>query len=207
VLVIKPGTAVVEEDVVVEPASALPVRVADAAGRPLTGTWATGISPENWHRPTRVAGDACSAYHLRPGTPRLMVFYEPARKLLGTLSLRGDEKAPAKVRLGPAGAVKGRLLGEDGRPLAGVAVRVYHRVRAAEEMNEHVHRESLVETGADGKFLIEAVIPGVKFELWPTRGRRTFQAVKQPAEASAEPGKTLDLGDVMVKPEPQNGEE
>src|SRR5262249_56321579 len=88
-----------------------------------------GMSAGGWHRPSRVAGDACGAYHLQPGKPRLMVFYEPTRKLFGTLRLKGDEKGPLVVRLGPGGAVRGRLVGPDGRPLAGVVVKVYHRER------------------------------------------------------------------------------
>jgi 5-hydroxyisourate hydrolase-like protein (transthyretin family) len=206
VVVIKPGTRVVRQDIVLEPTSALPVKVLDAAGRPVAGTWVAGISPEEWHRPTRIAGATCPAYHLQPGKPRLLVFYEPGRKLFGILRLKGDEKTPAQVKLGPGGVVTGRVVGEDGRPLAGVAVRLYHRERQAEEVHAHVHRSSPIETDADGKFRIEEVVPGVKLGLWFSRARRDYEPVKKGEDRAAEPGKTLELGDVKVKVRPRAGE-
>jgi RNA polymerase sigma factor (sigma-70 family) len=206
VLMIDPGISLIKQDVVLEPANALSVKVVDSAGRPVAGTWATGISPEEWHRPTRVAKDSCSAYHLEPGKPRLLVFYEPTKKLFGTLSLKGDEKDPAVVKLGPGATVKGRLLDEAGRPLAGVALQLYHRARTAEEIHAHVHRANSIETDAGGKFVIDGVVPGVKFGLWFSRGKRTFEPVQKLEDRSAEPGKPLDLGDVKLKANPSKGE-
>src|SRR5262249_39101897 len=47
VLEIKPGTAVVHQDILLEHSSALEVKIQDAEGRPVSGTWATGIDSEN----------------------------------------------------------------------------------------------------------------------------------------------------------------
>jgi hypothetical protein len=202
VLVIKPGTEVVEQDVVLERTTFLPVKVLDGAGKPVGSVWVAGMSPEEWHRPSRIAGDACGAYHLQPGKPRLMVFHEPTRKLFGTLRLKGDEKGPLVVRLGPGGAVKGRLVGPDGRPLAGVVVKLYHRERQAEEVNEHVHEATIVETDASGRFRLEGVVPGVKLDLWLRSGRRDFKLAEKLEGKETSPGKVLDLGDLKVKPDP-----
>jgi hypothetical protein len=204
VLVLEPGAGVVKQDVVLEPAAALPVKIVDGAGRPLGGTWVTGISPQEWHYPIKVAKDACSAYHLEPGKPRLLVFYEPGKKLMGLLRLKGDEKEPAVARLGPAGSVRGRLLGEGGKPLAGVTVRLYHRERPAEEIHRHAHRSRVIETDADGRFLIDEVVPGVKFGLSFSRGRRSFDPAEK-VDRVAPAGKPLDLEDVKVKPENKGG--
>src|SRR5207302_428351 len=127
-------------------------------------------------------------------------FHEPRRKLFGLLRLAGDEKKPQVVRLVPAGAVRGRLVDEDGRPLAGVAVRLYHPDRPAEEIHDRASRARPIETDADGKFLIDEVIPGVKFSLSFHRGRQALEPSVKRADSMAQPGKTLDLGEVKVKP-------
>jgi RNA polymerase sigma factor (sigma-70 family) len=206
VLVIKRGTKVLKQDVVLERAAALPVKVVDGDGRPVRDFWVAGISPQEWHRPVRIKKDSCEVYHLQSGKPRLVVFWQPGRKLFGTLRFKGDEKKPAVVRLGPAGEVRGRLIGENGKPLAGVTVSVYHRERPAEEVNEFVHRANLVQTDADGKFRIDQVLTAVKLTLGYARGRRTFEAVSKQKERSVRPGKVLDLGEIKMKLMPARGE-
>jgi RNA polymerase sigma factor (sigma-70 family) len=203
VLVVEPGTLEIKQDVVLERASALALKVVDSDGRGVTGTWVTGLSPQDWHRPTRIAKDTCSVYQLQ-GKPRLVVFHDPAGKRFATVRLKGDEKEVVVVKLGPGGAVKGRLIGEDGKPLAGVAVRLYHRERVAEEMHAHIHRASLVETDADGRFRIDGVVPGVPFYLALSRGQQSFEPAAKLADPQVQPGKRLDLGDVKVKPKRQS---
>src|SRR5262249_35813836 len=108
VLVLDPKkAAVVEQDVVLEPASTLPVRIQDACGRPVAGCWATGIGPQECHRPVRVTGNSTAAYHLQPDKPRLLVVHDPDGKRFGTLRLKGDEKEPQVVTVGPGASVKG----------------------------------------------------------------------------------------------------
>jgi RNA polymerase sigma factor (sigma-70 family) len=199
VLEIKPGAAVVRQDVVLEPANALPVQVTDGAGRPVAGTWAAGVGARDWNPAVRFPTASCTAYHLEPGKPRLLVFHDPAGKLFGLLRLRGDEKGPTVVKLGPGASVKGRLVGDDGAPVAGAAVQLYHHERPAQHIHELARGPRLAETGADGRFQIDQVVPGVKFSLSFSRGPRSFgQAGK--AEWSAAAGKALDVGDVKVKP-------
>src|SRR5262249_19338313 len=64
VLDIKPGTETVEQDIVLERATALPVKILGPDGKPLAGTWVTGLGPEDWHRPAEIKGDTCAAFHL-----------------------------------------------------------------------------------------------------------------------------------------------
>jgi RNA polymerase sigma factor (sigma-70 family) len=198
-LQIKPGTEIVEQNIVVELAAALPVKTQDANGLPLAGTLATGISSAEWDIPAWIENDSCAAYELEPGKARLMVFYAPAKKLAGTLALKGDEKGAAVVKLGPAGAVKGRLVGEDGNALVGVVVNIYFRERQAEEMHLHIHRAKLVETDADGKFQIDEVIPGLKLKWQFKRGTRTFEPLMKVDGRSVQAGAVLDVGEVELK--------
>jgi 5-hydroxyisourate hydrolase-like protein (transthyretin family) len=199
VLEIKPGTRLVKQDIVLEPAAALPVRIEDADGKPVSGALVTGIGPEDWHHPVAVETAECAAYHL-DGKPRLLVFFEPKRHLAGTLRLKGGEKGPVVAKLGPAGSVKGRLVGADGKPLAGVEVRLYFRERAAEEVHEEAHRTKLAVTDAAGAFTIDDVLPGLKFELSFGNERRKFEQVTKPAEpAEVKPGEVKNLGEIPVK--------
>jgi RNA polymerase sigma factor (sigma-70 family) len=209
VLQIKPGATLVQEDVMVEQASALPVQIQDAHGRPLTGAWVTGISPQNWNRPVRIDRDSCSAYHLQAGQPRLMVFYDPDRKVVGTVTLKGDEKTPAVAKLGPTGAAKGCLLAADGKPVAGFVIEVFYPTREAQEMHEHVHRATpRAVTDANGTFRIDGLIPGVPFKLDHHRaGRAPLRANPLVEPLTVRPGETLDLGDCKVKPPPPMGAE
>jgi hypothetical protein len=193
----------------VELATALPVKIHGPDGKPLGGTcWVTGISPDPSDPADPVEGGSCVAYHL-DGKPRLMVFYEPTQKLIGKLALQGDEREPVTVTLGPGGAVKGRLVDENGKPLAGVTVSLRHPDRQrAEALRDHIHRLRPVETDANGEFQIADVIPSVKFVLLFSRGNTKLAPVtKGAAVQTAAPGKTTDMGGLKLRPKSKsNGE-
>ena len=200
VLKIDPGATTFEQDLVLEPASSLPVKIRDLVGKPIKGTWATGISSGEGYAfpPTQVEGDSCSAYETT-GRPRLMIFYEPARKLFGTLAIKGDEKEAVTVTLGPGGSVKGRLVDAGGKPMAGVTV--YHALRhvGARELDERVvHGMARVETDAEGNFRIENIVPGIKVGLLFARGEQVLEPVMKSADFTTESGKTNDLGELKL---------
>jgi RNA polymerase sigma factor (sigma-70 family) len=200
VLDIKPGVGIVTQDIIIEPATALPVMIQDGDGRPVTGAFVTGINGDEANWPLRLEKETCAAYDLQPGKPRLMVFFEPATKLLGTLAFKGDEKEAAVVTLGAAGVVKGRLVGEDGKPLVGVVVNLHFPERTAAQIHDHIHRAKLVETDSAGAFQIDEVIPGPKFSLWFKQGVRFFEPFVQMDDSSVQAGATLDVGEIKLKP-------
>ncbi len=207
VLEIKPGVTVVNQDIVLERASALKVKIQDAEGRPLRDVWATGLSAENWRPPVPIKGDSCSAYGVEPGKPRLMVFYEPNNKLAGVRTLKGDEKPPIAVKLGPMGSMKGRLLDADGKPLAGVAVVVGYRDREAEEVHQVIHKTKLVVSDANGAFAFDELIPDRKFYVASLhRGKRLVEegATRQkPIAHEVKSGECRDVGALKLKPLPE----
>jgi RNA polymerase sigma factor (sigma-70 family) len=198
VLHLKLGVDVVTQDVIIAQAAALPVTIQDGDGRPLPGTWVTGINWAEWHRPLQVEKAACAVY-LEPGKPRLMVFYEPNKRLIGTLALQGDEMEPTAATLGRSAAVTGRLVSEDSKPLAGIAVNLHFPERTAAEIHDHIHSVKLVETDAEGRFQVSEVIPALKFSIWFGRGSQIFEPMMNLEERSVQAGRTLDLGDVKVK--------
>ena len=130
---------------------------------------------------------------------RLMVLYEPTKKLVGTLALKGDEKEPTVATLGRPGSVKGRLIAEDGTPLMNIAINVHFPERAVAEMHDHIHRAKLIETDSDGKFQMDEIVPGQNFSLTFSRGAQTFQPLTKIEGRSVQAGATLDLGEVKMK--------
>jgi len=204
VLEIKPGAAIVKQDIILERLNALTVVIQDAEGRPLSGVWATGISPENWHRAVHIKEDCCSAYGVEPGKSRLLVFYQPDKKLAGTMMLKGDEKAPIVAKLGPMGAIKGRLLGPDGKPLASVVVEIGYWDREAEEVFEVIRKTKAVVTDAAGAFTFTELIPGRKFSVVSLHRRKRLveegSTRRKPIIHEVNAGECRDLGTIKVKP-------
>ncbi len=177
--------------------------ILDAEGRPLAGTWAAGIAPGRFQPARRIEEASCFVYGERD-EPNLIVFYHPEKKLAGMRRLKGDEKEPILVRLGPTGAIKGRLLDGAGKPRVGVTVEVNYQDREAEEIHR-VSQKPIV-TDVNGAFTFDAVIPGLKFELSFQRGTQRFRLEGKSAEAVhvVQPGQSRDLGSIQLKPLPKN---
>jgi RNA polymerase sigma factor (sigma-70 family) len=201
VLQIKPDAEIVKQDIILQRASVLPVHIQDADGKPLSGVWVTGSSPGEWHHPVQCDKPECSAYQLEANKPRLMVFFHSERHLAGTLMLKGDEKEAVTVKLGAAGSIKGRLLDEDGKPLAGVVVDVRYRQRVAEEIHNCVHRAKQIVSDDRGAFALDDLIPEQKFELSFQHGTRKFERTPKLVNPAIEvkAGESHDLGTLKLK--------
>jgi RNA polymerase sigma factor (sigma-70 family) len=200
VLDIKPGTAVVEQDILFEPAASLSLLMRDAAGKPLAGVLAAGITPQTWYSPITCKTDTCTVSEPHSGKARQLVFLEPNRKLAAVLTLTGDEKPETPVTLRPAGSIKGRLIGGNGEPLASVTVDLNYKSRVAEAMHRTVHQTRQVVTGPDGSFVLDPVIPGLPFELSLNRQRKRYSVVEQDtSDLTVGPGEAKDLGKLVVK--------
>jgi RNA polymerase sigma factor (sigma-70 family) len=201
VLDAKPGTAVVQQDIVLERAATLAVSIRDAAGKPLTGVLAAGTTPANFSPADRCKTDSCTVYDLQPGQRRLAVFFETQRNLAGTLHLTGDEKTPATVTLVPTGTVRGQVHGEDGNPLAGVEVGLVYKDRPAVEIRNLARPSREIVTKEDGSFTVDSVIPGLPFELEFRHLKKRFvPSTKDAEEKKAVSGETKELGTIVVKP-------
>ncbi len=209
VLEIKPDAKLVEQDIVLERASVLPVHLQDGDGKPLAGVWVTGLNRQDWHSPIQCEKAECSVYQLEPGKPRLLVFYHAQRKLFGTLALKGDENPPVVAKLASPGAIKGQLLDADGKPLVGVVIDVYYRQRVASEIHEHAHRAKQIVTDRKGAFLFDDLIPEQKFELAFHRGKRKFERTPKRVNSAMEvkAGECRDLGPINLKQLPETMEQ
>jgi RNA polymerase sigma factor (sigma-70 family) len=203
VLQIKPGVAVVKQDVVLERENVLGVvKVQDAEGRPLPDV-------DGWGTANRIEDDSCTIYGETADKPRLLVFYEPKRKLAGTLTLKAGEKPPPLVKLRPMGSVTGRLLDADGKPLAGIVVAPRYRDSMANGMDGRFHEARPIASDASGVFTLDSLISELPFELSFRRGRRDFERQPKSAEAAIQvkPDERRDVGAITLKLAPEKKEE
>jgi len=208
VLKLKSDEPEVKWDVRLKRASRFEVKVRDAVGRPLAGTIVAGNTARDWATPEKFETDTCAVYELERAKPRLVVFLEPKRKLVGTLMLKGDEKEPAAVTLGPPGRIRGKVVDPAGHPIAGAAVGVNYRHRAAGEIEGRIHgdlrfAERPVETNPAGEFEMNVVIPGEPVVVYARTKNRFLEPPdrkKQP-ECTARAGEETDLGTITLKEE------
>jgi RNA polymerase sigma factor (sigma-70 family) len=202
VLDIKPGTAAVHQDIFLDLASVLEVKIQDTGGHPVVGVWGTDFPTDSFIGPLEIERAICPVYGLEMRKPRLLIFYEPKKKIIGSRKLQGGEKGPLVVTLGGMGAIKGRLLDAESKPLAGVVVTAVYRESEAEKMHQLIHAAKQVVTDAAGAFTLDELIPDLKFDLSIHRGKRRFERETKSDEATIQvkPGECRSLGDIRAKP-------
>jgi len=204
VLKLKPEETELTFDVRFKRASQFTVKVQDSDGRPLTGVIAAGNTARDWAVPETCEKEICTVYELDTAKPRFIAFLEPKTKLVGTLTLKGDEKEPAKATLGLAGRVKGKLVDKTGQPIANAVVNVSYEHRAADEINRRVNgdwraTERNIETNAAGEFEIGTVIPGEKFTVYGRKKDRFLEPTDRTKKFTVTAGGTKDLGSLTMK--------
>jgi RNA polymerase sigma factor (sigma-70 family) len=197
VLKIKPGAREVKQDIVIEPASTITIKIQDAQGRPLSGTFLQE-GGRLLDYPIRIETDSWLVG--KSPKPSHLVFYERKQKLFGALTLKGDEKGPVTVRLRPCGAVRGRVVDKSGKPVPAINVNLTYNDGNFWGMHAFVHGADLVLTDSDGKFVIDQIIPGIDFQLWPHPAKRTQIWQGLVGHAHVESGRTKDLGNLRLIP-------
>jgi RNA polymerase sigma factor (sigma-70 family) len=171
--------------------------VVDPDGKPLTGVRVNGLTAFEGNK--TLADNSFTAVALNPAEPRLLAFAHKERKLVGHLHLAADAKEPVRVRLQPAAVLTGRLLDEDGKPLAGITVSASHRANPVRRVTEALAADQPVVTGADGRFRIEGIFPGLGFGLSLHKGDKFLEIDEKYNKLTLEPA-TKDLGDITAKP-------
>jgi RNA polymerase sigma factor (sigma-70 family) len=169
-------------------------RVLDSEGRPLAGPEPRGLA-DWWGAWTKSLPTAeFEVTGLAPGDVRQLAFLHRERRLSGSLILRGKVQGPVEIKLQPWGTVSGRLVDAAGQPRAGVELGYpENQQRRLEEGpgSLPVHPK----TDADGRFLLEGLAPGLKYELQILGNGGFYGAVFK--DLSIKAGETRDLGDVQ----------
>src|SRR5262249_19220843 len=153
--------------------------VMDPDGRPLTGVHAAGLAatPQLFDRSEGMLATAnFSVSALSPKKGRSVLFVHPEKKLARRLTIRPDEPGPLTVRLEPTGTLAGGIADGDGKPLAGLKVSAqlsfnpedYKSLPADVRLNLQVWGKFInanATTDKEGKFRLEALVPGLKYQL------------------------------------------
>jgi hypothetical protein len=199
---LKEGGPEVKVELHVERGQTAQLVIQDPDGKPLSGVVAAGITA-HWPITYRLksADRPVTVFALDPTSPRRLVLMHPEKQLGGTVTVRGDEKEPVVVKLGPLGAIAGRFLEVEGAPLVGAEISRSFSDQIASELYRSLQRTMpSVKTDKEGRFVLPDIVPGMKLYLQTQKGKTYYVGEPQIGPREVEPGKTLDLGDRKLRP-------
>jgi RNA polymerase sigma factor (sigma-70 family) len=187
-------------NIVLEPAARKAVRVVGPDGKPVPGCDAAGISTRPMY-PIHEESSTLSVYELAPKQQRFVVAGHQTRKLVGAAVVKEDDRDPV-LTLGPGGAVTGRVVGADGKPIVGMIVTLRFDHPTVAGVHDLLRWGQEVATGADGTFRIGTVLPGHGFRLGLSKGPKNYgpRPDLAPQHKVEKHGDTLKLGDVKAEP-------
>ncbi|MFI5454408.1 MAG: sigma factor-like helix-turn-helix DNA-binding protein [Isosphaerales bacterium] len=186
-------------------------RVVDRDGQPVTGAQCYGLIA-TWGQVKTLADDTFEVVGLEPDHPRQLIFAHKGRRLVGSVIIKGEEAksdAPLVVRLEPPGSIKGRLVDDDGFPLAGATLGALSFGLDGSNLPQGLALDAMwpdsetFTTGADGAFQIDGLKPGIKtnsgaqFKDRPNLRLDTGKVLRDIVIRQS--GEVRDLGDVKVK--------
>jgi protocatechuate 3,4-dioxygenase beta subunit len=181
------GEALVK-NVKLEPGQVVKGRVVGPDGRPVAGVTVFGV--------VRLFGKetlkgAEFAVRLNPrGVSRPLVFHHKGRNLgCFVKDLRGAGPGPLTVTLRPCGSASGRVVDQDGQPVAGLRVQV-----TGLGLNSTAEARVAI-TDKDGRFRADGLVPGRAYHLTQAGPLTTLAT-----GVLVEPGQRKDLGDIPFKP-------
>jgi len=186
-------------------------RVVDPEGKPVSGAQCYG-SAATWGEMKVLTDATFEVLGLEPDHPRLVVFAHKGRRLVGSVIIKGEEskcEEPLVVRLEPPASLKGRLVDDDGLPVAGATLRTLSIDLDGSNLPPNPGPDALwpdnetVTTDANGRFQIDGLKPGVKtnssaeLKGQPNVRLDTGKVLRDIVIQKA--GEVRDLGDVKVK--------
>jgi beta-lactamase regulating signal transducer with metallopeptidase domain len=202
------GAESVQLDFQLDPGQTLAGVVLDAEGKHLAGAYYSGLM-NNWDW-NLLSSDKFTVNGYRPDEARKLLFVQLERKLAGSLIVVGPQTGPLSVQLHPWGAITGRVVDAEGKPMVGVQIKDYNpiglqdasipkRLWYKDSDGQLQRMEDSEMTDKDGRFRIEGLAPGMKYGLsaWAQKGIKMLG--KLISGVTVESGQTKDLGDLKIE--------
>jgi protein involved in polysaccharide export with SLBB domain/protocatechuate 3,4-dioxygenase beta subunit len=195
------GAESVQQDFKLDPGQTLTGMVLDPAGKSLTGAHYSGLIEDDYWNP--LSSDTFTINCYRPDHPRKLLFVHLERKLAGSRIVEGIQPSPFSVQLQPWGVITGRVVDAAGKPIVGAQMEGHDLPRQLWQKDaggQFHYLDRVNTTGRDGRFRIEGLAPGVKYNLsvWDKPKGKYFDELI--SAVTVQPGQTKDLGNLTVNP-------
>jgi RNA polymerase sigma factor (sigma-70 family) len=180
--------------ITLDPGVTVKAKVVDKDGKPVEGVEVGGQSTWGlWsHKP---AGPEVEITQFNPDRPRAIVFLHPGRQIGKVVVPKQGDGGPWTVTLEPTATVTGRLVSEDGRPIANAVIRVDYLMPGRDIWTPSFVHER-VRTDDKGMFKLTNLVAGLTYSLDHAQdqggGRRQRHYVRVQPKA----GEARDLGDL-----------
>jgi RNA polymerase sigma factor (sigma-70 family) len=123
----------------------------------------------------------------------------PEKKLAGRIKVTADDKT-ATLKLQPWLAMKGRIVDEDGKPIADVELQ-FRSIRTSpldEEPTGFWYKGTDLKTGKDGTYRIDGLVPGATYSVLVKAKGQTSRGLT--VRADWKPDAVKDMGDLKPGP-------
>jgi RNA polymerase sigma factor (sigma-70 family) len=188
VVLLEPGEKeeALVRDVALEPAQQRKGRVVGPDDQPVTGVTTRGLTSDGAEETLK--GAEFTVRGINPKAPaRLLTFHHKGKNLGGFVKeLPAEKDDPFIVKLQPCGSVSGRIVDQDGQPVAGFRG----------EFSVGYWGQYQFTTDKEGRFRVEGLVPGLGYSFWQSMKRSVVNI--HPGTTTLEPGKHKDLGDIKA---------
>jgi RNA polymerase sigma factor (sigma-70 family) len=159
-------------------------------GKPLAGARAFGLHSRGWnYEAMKTAEFSVRAFN--PRQPRDVFFQDPEKGLVGVAQPPKENGGAVTVLMEQGAVVTGRLIDPDGKPRAGVELKLTCRLKKERFFVSFFPDH--IKTDGEGRFRITALMPQYEYRLSDGKG-------DAPVSGGLRLGQTKNLGDVQMKP-------
>ncbi len=193
----------------VDPGRTLTMSLVDPEEKPVGGTKVSGLTDLFSTIEYEQESPTIEVHALDPSKPRRVTITHAGRKLVGSVYLKGDETGPMTIRLQPWGTILGRIVDEEGKPRAGLALGNFGGIYPEPPADRGILPRSTfgqgMWLGRDGRFRFDGLVPGLKYGASASTGNMFVGSVFR--DVITAPGEVKDLGDLKATPPRSNGQE